>query len=289
MPIDRPTLEAAIHASGGAQQPDDQVDGLLAKLQVLEAMGRYGALLKTLVNVNEKSNFFSFLLEATFAYQFEAAGMPLTYEVKQVSNQSTSIDFRLSAKTGESVFFELRLIQQDKGTADDIAKQLAVGSGYAVEKDGEGETVDIFRLQSTILSKVQRPNGTPIKFLQTGQGVVNIVVVCISDILLGAPDAFDCILTMYGDPAVPAHCRRGVFGLFQDVTTGSPEIHHVHAKKYTHIKKTIHGVLFLFRANESGVLDYHLQQNLVWNRRLVSPEQDEPLTKQIEAAMPPNR
>ncbi|MFC3110369.1 hypothetical protein ACFOFO_20785, partial [Undibacterium arcticum] len=39
MPFDRPTLEAAIQASGGAQQPDDQIDGLLAKLQVLETTG----------------------------------------------------------------------------------------------------------------------------------------------------------------------------------------------------------------------------------------------------------
>ena len=44
MPFDRNTLEAAIRTSGGAQQPADQVDGLMSKLQALEATGRYGAL-----------------------------------------------------------------------------------------------------------------------------------------------------------------------------------------------------------------------------------------------------
>ena len=33
MTINRSTLEAAIQASGGAKQPDDQIDGLLAKLR----------------------------------------------------------------------------------------------------------------------------------------------------------------------------------------------------------------------------------------------------------------
>jgi len=35
MPIERATLVEAISASGGAVQPDDQVDGLLAKLRAM--------------------------------------------------------------------------------------------------------------------------------------------------------------------------------------------------------------------------------------------------------------
>lgn len=70
MPIDRPALEATIEASGGAKQPEDQVNGLLAKLQLLEATGRFGGLLKSVRASNDKSNFLAALLEVTFANQF---------------------------------------------------------------------------------------------------------------------------------------------------------------------------------------------------------------------------
>ncbi|MFC6519235.1 hypothetical protein ACFQAT_05025 [Undibacterium arcticum] len=250
------------------------------------ATGRYGALFKTLANANNKSNFLAFLLEVTFAHQFETAGMPLAYEVKQVSEQTSSVDFKLAAQTGDAVFFELQLQQQDQPTANHIAEQLAQGLVYAAMKDGDGQTDEIFRLQSTILRKVQKPDGSPVKFLQNGAGIVNIVVVCISDILLETPDAFDCTLTMYGDLEVPEHCRRGVFGLFQDTKAGDTEEFQVRAAKYAHIKGTLHGVLFIFRPNGSGVLDYHLQQVMVWNRNLVSQAQAAPLMKQIAAALP---
>jgi hypothetical protein len=286
MPIDRPTLEGAIKASGGAQQPDDQVDGLLAKLRALEATGRYGALFKTLVKTNNKSNFLAFLLEATFAHQFETVNMPLEYEVKQTPDHPSSIDFKLASKSGDKVFFELQLQQQDQPTANVIARQLAAGPVYAVEKNGDSEVGEIFRLQSTILRKVQKADGTPIKFLQDGHGIVNIVVVCISDILLGTSDVYDCILSMYGDSEVPEHCRRGVFGLFQDPKAGDTEEFQSRAAKYAHIRRTLHGVLFIFRPDGSGVLDYRLQQFMVWNRNLLSKTQASLLMEQIAVALP---
>lgn len=284
--IDRPTLEAAIQVSGGAQQPDDQIDALLAKLQALNSTGRYGALLTTLVKANNKSNFLAFLLEVTFAHQFEAAGMPLAYEVKQAADMTSSIDSKLNAWTGDAVFFELQLLQQDQPTSNDIAKQLAAGPAYTAMKDGDGEAADIFRLQSTILRKVQKLDGMPVKFLQAGPGTVNIVVVCISDILLGTPDEFDCVLAMYGDPEVPEHCRRGVFGLFQDSKPGYAEELQARAANYAYIKGTLHGVLYLFRPDGSDVLDYNLQQVMVWNRNLVTQAQAAVLMNQIAAALP---
>jgi len=77
MPLTRESLIAAIAASGGVAQPDDQVDGLLAKLQLLEATGRFGGLLCGILKANDKSNFLALLLETTFAYQFERIGAPL--------------------------------------------------------------------------------------------------------------------------------------------------------------------------------------------------------------------
>ncbi|MDY7786956.1 hypothetical protein U0E10_03395 [Burkholderia ubonensis] len=287
MPFDRAILETAIQASGGGKQPEDQVNGLLVKLRALEAAdGRYGALLNALANVNDEGNLRSLIFEATFAYQFEAAGMVLEYEVKQAPGQPSSIDFRLNATSGQSVFFELRLLQQDQATADEIATQLRTNKQYAVMKDGRAEADEIIRLQSIILAKVQKPDGTPIKFFDAGPGVVNIVVVAISDILLETADMYDCILSMYGDSEVPVLCRRGVFGMFQDVKDADPAEFQAFGARFGHAKGILHGVLFLFRPRGSGVLDYQLQQFLVWNRALVSQMSVTALEEQMAQALP---
>jgi len=287
MPLDRAALKAAIKASGGAEQPDDQLDGLLAKLAVLDEAGRYAALFAALAKANDQSNFLAFLLEATFAFQFETVGMPLAYEVQQVEGQPSSIDFQLNAYVGEAVFFELRLLQQEGKTKKNIVEQLAMAEQYAIALNGNDEQAAVFRLQSTILQKVQKPDGTPIKFVQTGAGIVNIVVVGVSDILLGTVDHWDCVLALCGDPAVPEECRRGVFGLFQDSKPEYPPEIQARAASYGHIKATLHGVLFVFRAKGSGVLDYHLQQVMVWNRNLVAKEHANALMSQIATALPP--
>lgn len=287
MPITRVTLDAAIQASGGAVQPDDQISGLLTKLMHLEACGRYRALLKTLSSLNDKSNFLAFLLEVTFAYQFETAGMPLEYEVKQEGGPNDSIDFKLVATDAELVFFELRLQQQDQATAQDIAEQLALRNFYATRKDGFGEREEIWRLQSTILQKVQRSNGAPAKFGQVTPGQLNIVVVSVSDILLGTADAYDCVLTACGDVAVPEHCRRGVFGLFQDVPADADADIRALADKFARARQTLHGVLFVFRQAGSGVLDYTLQQVMVWNSNLISKSRATPIAAQIALAIHP--
>ncbi len=285
MTTSRVELEAAIKASGGAEQPDDQVDGLLAKLRILEATGRYGQLIKALRSANNKGNFLALLLEATFAYQFESNGLSLEYEVKQVADQTSSIDFMLKASTGDAVYFELRLLQQGKAVVESITRQLTDGDTYVAAMNGEDEQDEILRLQNVILSKVEN-KGKAIKFLQTGKGLVNIVVVCISDILLGMPDAHDCLLATYGDPEVPAECRRDVFGLFQDLKAEYPEHIQKAASNFAHFKSTVHAVLFLFKPQGAGVLDYPLQRVLVWNRSLTTNVQAAALTEQVATALP---
>lgn len=286
MSFDRATLEIAIAASGGVAQPDDQVNGLFAKLQILEATGRYASMLKSIANANDRGNFLSLLLEATFAHQFESNGIRLDYEVKQDTIDGTSIDFALKLDDGRTAYFELRLLQQDQATAKDIAEQLTNAGLYAVAKDGADEQKEILKLQSIVLSKVQDKNDNPLKFLKVDSSVVNIVAVCVSDILLGAVDNYDCMLATYGDPAVPEECRRGVFGLFQDVQQEYPPEIQVAAKRFAHLKATIHAVLFLFRPSGSGVLDYQLQQVLVWNRGLMMEPRARPVCERVFKAIP---
>lgn len=287
MSFDRATLVAAIAASGGAAQPDDQVNGLLAKLRALEATGRYASLLKGVAKANDKSNFLSLLLEATFAYQFESCGINLDYEVKQDATNGSSIDFGMKLNDGRVAYFELRLLQQDQATAKDIAQQLTKAGLYAIKKDGADEQREVLKVQSTVLSKVEDKHGKPVKFLKADPSVVNVVVVCISDILLGTADLHDCILATYGDPEVPEECRRDIFGLFQDVKPAYPAEIQAAATRFAHLKATVHAILFLFRPRGSGVLDYTLQQVLVWNRALTTKTSAGPVYDRVYAAIPP--
>ena len=289
MPIDRPSLEAAISASGGARQPDDQVTALLAKLDLLEAKGRYGGLLRSVRASNNNWNFLASLLEVTFAHQFETAGVPLDYEVRQEPDQPGTIDFRMTASTGDAVFFELRLLQQDEKTTANITEELAEQQEFAVAIDGEAERDAVVRLQRTILQKVQRKDGTPLKFVQAGDGVVNIVVVGVSDLLLGTVDAWDCVLATYGDSGVPPECRRGVVGLFQSPDATDPAETQARVAAFAHFRSTIHGVLFVFRATGAGVLDYRFEQVLVWNQNLVPEERAKALMTDIAAVLPSRR
>lgn len=287
MPFERVTLIDAISASGGADQPDDQLDGLLAKVKALEATGRYASLLKGISSANDKSNFLSLLLEATFAFQFESRGINLDYEVKQDATEGSSIDFGMTLGEGRRAFFELRLLQQDQATAKQIAQQLTDAGLYAVMKDGVDEQREILKLQSIVLSKVEDKHGKPTKFFRTDTNAFNVVAVCISDVLLGTADLHDCILAAYGDPEVPEECRRGIFGLFQDVKPVYPAEIQLAAKRFAHLKATVHAVLFLFKPTGSGVLDYSLQHVLVWNRTLTTEASAGPLNDHICAAIPP--
>lgn len=289
MPIDRPSLEAAILASGGTRQPDNQVTALLAKLDLLAAKGRYGGLLRSVRASNHKWNFLASLLEVTFAHQFETAGVPLDYEVRQEPDQPGTIDFRMNASTGDAVFFELRLLQQDEKTTADIAEPVAAKQEFAVAMDGEAERAAVLRLQGTILQKVQRKDGTPIKFVQAGDGVLNIVVVGVSDLLLGTGDAWDCVLATCGDGGVPPESRRGVVGLFQPPNPADLAESQARVASFAHIRSTIHGVLFLFRAAGAGVLGYRLEQVMTWNQSLVPEERARSLMNDISAVLPSRR
>lgn len=98
-------------------RPTTKPRGCWRNLTHWNATGRYDPLFNALAQANDESNFRSLILEATFSYQFEAAGMPLEYEVKQALDQPTPIDFKMNATSGESVFFEVRLLQGDLATA----------------------------------------------------------------------------------------------------------------------------------------------------------------------------
>ena len=215
--MNKQALIDAIGRSGGQQNALGEADALWAKLDCLKQTGRYGVLLSQLSTTNDKSNFLALVLEANFAYQFELQGLDLTYEVKQNTQHNSSIDFLRKTPSGDSVYFELRLLQQTQSITDSIKTQLQKYYNYRVMLGGQDEQKEVVRIQNTILSKVQDRNGKPIKFFSKNADVVNIIVIDATDSILGMIDLHDCILTAHGDPGVEEIYRRQIFGLFQEV------------------------------------------------------------------------
>jgi hypothetical protein len=269
--MDKPGLLVAIRNSGGQQYALDEADVLWTRIEYLQRTKRYGPLISQFARTNEKSNFLALVLEINFAHQFESNGLELRYEVHQDAKHNSSIDFLRTAPTGDSVFFELRLLQKAQAVTDSINKQLESGPTYSVAMDGEDEQVEIARIQNTILSKVQDKNGKPIKFFSTDSNTVNLVVVDATTSILDGIDLNDCKLAIYGDPSVDELSRRSIFGLFQDAKAEYPQRIHDLAARYAHIKGRLHGVLFLFKERGSGVLAYRLNQYLMWNPALINP------------------
>ena len=61
-----------------------------------------------------------------------------------------------------------------------------------------------------------------------------------------------------GDPAVAPICQRGVFGFFQELRPEYPDRIRVLTESYAHIKKTLHGILFLFKRPKREPFNYSL-------------------------------
>jgi hypothetical protein len=164
---------------------EEQVNGLLSKLDRLKETGRYGTLLANLKVANDVNNLTASILEATIAFQFEPARIELQYEIKQDAEDESPIDFCWKTKSRKTAYIEVRLLQQDKATADSTSSQLDAGNVYEISKGGDDERQDIFRVQKVILEKVQKKDGSATKFLTSHQDAVNLVAVDISQITLG--------------------------------------------------------------------------------------------------------
>jgi hypothetical protein len=152
--------------------------------------------------------------------------------------------------------------------------------------DGQDEQDEVVRIQNTVLGKVQDKNGNPIKFFSTAADAVNIVVVDATNSIMGTIDIQDCILATHGDPGVEVVYRRQVFGLFQEDKPEYPQHIHALSAKYAHIRSTLHGVLFLFKKPDTGVLAYQLEQYLLWNPALIDEARARPILTEVANVIP---
>lgn len=286
--MDREEFEEAIRQSGGVLPAEDELGRVLEKLAVLEQAGIYNRLLQQLATANDRSNFLALLLEVTFAYQFERAGVRLAYEIKQAREMRGSVDFRHTFEENH-LDFELRLVQQESATTEQIKQQLEEGPFFSVVMNATEEMQTVVRAQNIILSKTQdRKTGDPVKFTAPQANVTNIVVVDTHDLFLGAIDVNDCMLITYGDPEVEVDYRRGAFGLFQDYREEYAASIRSHHERFAHVRTHIHGIMFLFRTPGSGIFNYELRQFTIWNRNLMNSDRGAVAITEIQRAIPFN-
>ena len=98
-------------------------------------------------------------------------------------------------------------------------------------------------------------------------------------------DDIDCALAAYGDPAVPDHARRGLFGLFQEPRTDYPDHIQEVAAKYAPFRIAVHAVLFLRRVPPAHPIDYDLEYILIHNQLLVTSAEAEQVARDFHGAM----
>lgn len=259
----------------------ESLSRLAEKLDLLANTGRYGRLLSDLFASNDRSNLLALILEATFAHSFESRGKALSYEVKQHPDATTSIDFLRETAAGVKIYFELRLLQQSAGVQREVAQQLERHNRFVVSLGGEDEAQEVLRLQSALLGKVQTEDGRPVKFFATDRGTRNLVVVDITDLLLGSIDQSDCVLATYGDPPLSEPERRGVFGLLQEPNSSYPVHIQAAARRFSYFRGVVHAVLFLRRTPRSDDFDFELEYFLVPNYALLNQEEADILAAEI--------
>ncbi len=256
-----------------------------AKLELLAARGNYNELLKSLFSSNDLSEFNSYVFEALFAFDFESKNKKLIYEVNQIPNEGSSIDFYYQTDN-HKIYFELRLIQQRNWITTQIESQLAANHTCETLLDGNDETDEAIRIQNLILSKCQTTDGKPIKFHTPKEGELNLIVLNISELHLGMIDKADCFLPMYGDRKLPYLYHRGIFGMWQVSPIYNSEIEQKCHDKFRHFRETIHGVLFARYVKGSGYLnkmyiDRELEYFAILNNNLLSNETAELVGKEL--------
>jgi hypothetical protein len=90
----------------------------------------------------------------------------------------------------------------------------------------------------------------------------------------------------HGDSCVNEIYRRGIFGIFQEDRTEYPQWIHQLSDRYTHIRNTLHGVMFLFKSPNSGIINYQLEQYLIWNEALIDEKKRNRIRAEIINAIP---
>lgn len=266
------------------------ISNFRTKLERLSETTNYNKLLKSLFASNDLNEFNSYVFEVMFACDFELKQQPLKYEVNQLAGNNSSVDFHYKLD-GFEIYFELRLIQQRNWITKSIENQLSVNKFCETLLNGDDEAKETARIQNLILEKCQKTDGTPIKFHAPVNGALNFIVINISELHLGMIDKYDCLLTMYGDMSVPLFCRRGVWGMWQDLSENSSEDERKIYNKFQHFRETIHGVLFVRYVKNSGYMnkmyiDRELEYFAILNNNLLAQKTADLVIEKLASFLP---
>jgi hypothetical protein len=282
----RRQLADALSASGYSVKPDEnRLTPLAEKLDFLQKTNRYSRLISGLLDANNRANLRSLVLEVTFAFQFETAGMPLQYEVRQRPNDETSVDFRRQAESGKQLCIEMRLVQQRQVLTNLFEQQLRESDYFGTVLDDVDDRAETLRLQRLVLEKAVNSRGELIKFQPDSANSHNIIAIEVSELHLGMIDANDCLLACYGDPAVNALMRRHLFGLFQEPSQEYPRHIRDVAERFAPFRKTVHAVLFLRKVPPASPINYCLEYLIVHNRKLMTSDEVKNIACDISKAM----
>lgn len=257
------------------------------KLELLFETNKYNKLLKALFASNDLSEFNSYVFEVLFAYDFQSKKQSLLYEVTQSPDQKSSVDFYYEINELR-IYIELRLVQQRAKITKSTEEQLAVNKCYEILLNGEDEADETVRLQNIILSKCQKPDGTPIKFYKPTDGNLNFIAINLSELHLGMIDKYDCLLTLLGDRSVPLFYRRKIFGMWQELPENLQEKEQEYYEKFQNFREVIHGVLFVRYVKDSGYLnrmyiDRELEYFAILNNNLVPQETCDLVIKKLSS------
>lgn len=283
-------LHAIIQRAGGAGNALDYADALLEKINRLEPIPRYRALLKQLTSAAQAGDFRGRVLEVNFADLFAKQNSELQYGAKQGGKGDVDFCWRVSDR---DVFLELKLLGQDQATRDSINQQIeAAGVSSTLITD---DTRDIARMQFDLFQK-----SSSTKFNTNPEKTwINLIGIDVSELQLGMADLCDCILAAGGNTAASRYCdeaalRSDVVGIFEKLAVLSDKqkqwVERVHKvpKNAPHPRDYIHGSLFLFREPaETAALSYALSAAIVWNPAIVSEELAKPIAEALAKIVPP--
>lgn len=279
-------LANALCASGYPVKFDDgRLSPIVEKLDLLRSTGHYARLISDLLGANDGANLRSLVLEATFASQFELAGIPLLYEVRHRYDDETSVDFVREAASGNKLCIEMRLVQQRQALTTLFEEQLRNSDYFGTTLNGAEDRAETLRLQRLILEKAVNPRGELIKFPPDTTNSYNIVAIEVSELHLGMIDDTDCLLAAYGDPAVHEFMRRQLFGLFQEARPEYPMHIHELAARFAPFRAAVHAILFLRKVPPRSPINFRLEYLLVHNRKLMTPEEANSVAHEIHGAM----
>lgn len=238
----------------------------MAKLEFLESTNRYKKMIKGIIKCNDMSNMKSLVAEVAFAYEFESNSQKLIYEMKQDErNHSSTIDFSWELPDLDmNIYLELKLmLPREKDYKD------------------EPEKGEITRAQSCILSKCQNKNGELIKFFSMKGNSINIIVTDNSYGMSEMFDKTDCQLAVYGDSSVNGFCKRGVYGFFEPESKNTTSEQKAFNSKYSNLRSTIHGILFVNKYPTGDPLDFNYQYILAPNYILFDEKRANQLAKRL--------